>query len=133
MGADRDRVRVSDPLREDVAAALSRAAATALSCALCLIYLHILPASSLGLAALVGGIGTVILTLIGRSEDVVTAAITTAVVIVVAGLARHHAWQEPILRAADTALGIAVGLAGASIASKLSAARDAPRRAAHPK
>lgn len=118
--------------QQDAAVALSRAAATAFSCALCLIYLLILPASPLGLAALVG-IGTLILTLIGRPEDVVVAAITTAVVIVVAGMARHDAWQEPILRAADTAVGIAVGLAAASIASGLSVARDGFRQHIHPK
>jgi uncharacterized membrane protein YccC len=85
---------------------------------LCLIYLLILPVSTAGLAVLIG-IGTLILTLIRRSGYIVTAGITTAVVLVVAGLARHDAWQEPILRAADTAIGIAVGLAASLVVARL--------------
>lgn len=104
--------------QQDVGAALSRTAATAFSCALCVIYLLILPFSSVGLVVLIG-IGTLILTLTGRSGDIVTAGITTTVVMVVAALAPHDAWQEPILRAADTAAGVTVGLAAASIGSRV--------------
>ncbi|HEY2438094.1 MAG TPA: FUSC family protein [Solirubrobacteraceae bacterium] len=104
--------------QQNAAAAVSRTAATAFSCVLCLIYLLILPVSAVGLAVLIG-IGTLILTLIRRSADIVTAGITTAVVLVVAGLARHDAWQEPILRAADTAIGIAVGLAASLVVARL--------------
>lgn len=102
--------------QEDVAAALSRAAATGLSFALCLIYLLILPFSPVGLVVLIG-VGTLILTVIGRSGDTVTAGITTAVVMVVAGLTPHDAWQQPILRIIDTAVGVSVGLAAVSIGS----------------
>jgi uncharacterized membrane protein YccC len=72
----------------------------------------------LGLAALIG-MGTLALTVIGRSEDVVTAGITTAVVLVVAALSPHNAWEQPILRFADTAVGIVVGLAAAWTALRL--------------
>jgi uncharacterized membrane protein YccC len=81
---------------------------------LCLIYLLLLPSSPGGLVVLIG-IGTLTLTLLERSEDIVTAGITTALVMVVASLAPHDAWQQPILRAADTAVGLVVGLAAASI------------------
>jgi hypothetical protein len=46
-----------------------------------------------------------------RFEEIVTAAITPAVVIVVAVLSPHDALEQPILRAFDTAVGIAVGRA----------------------
>jgi uncharacterized membrane protein YccC len=54
---------------------------------------------------------TFTLTLIGRREDVVTAGITTAVVMVVAGQSQGQAWLQPILRLIDTVIGVAVGLA----------------------
>jgi uncharacterized membrane protein YccC len=59
--------------------------------------------------------------IVGRHEDVVTAGITTAVVMVVAALAPAHAWEEPILRLVDTAVGIAVGLAAARLTCKVTA------------
>ena len=110
--------------RKDVAAAVSRSVATLLSFALCLVYLLILPFEPLGMAVLIG-IGTLLLTLVGRSEDAVTAGITTAVVLVVAAISPHDAWQEPILRLADTAIGIAVGLGAALIGSRLTNLRRA--------
>jgi hypothetical protein len=36
---------------------------------------------------------------------------TTAVVIVVAAVSPRDAWQQPILRFADTVIGVAVGIA----------------------
>jgi hypothetical protein len=53
------------------------------------------------------------LALIGRPEDEITAGITTTVVIVVASLSPHDGWRQPILRLADTAIGVAVGLVAA--------------------
>jgi hypothetical protein len=105
-------------IHEDVAVAVSRSVATLVSFALCLAYLLILPPGPVGLAVLIG-IGTVLLTLIGRPEDIVTAGITTAVVIGVAAISPHDAWQEPILRLADTAIGIAVGITAALAGSRL--------------
>jgi uncharacterized membrane protein YgaE (UPF0421/DUF939 family) len=100
--------------RQSVLAALSRMAATLLSFVLCLAYLLIFPFSPWGMAALIG-IGAIILTLFGRSEDIITTGITTAVVMVVAAISPEHAWQQPVLRLVDTAIGIGVGIAAAWI------------------
>jgi uncharacterized membrane protein YccC len=48
-----------------------------------------------------------------RPGDAVTAAITTTVVMIVAGVSPHDAWHQPILRLADTLVGVAVGVAAA--------------------
>ena len=90
-------------------AAVSRTLATFLSFALCFLYFLIFPFNVFGMAAVIW-IGTVILGVIGRSEDIVTAAITTAVVFVVAGISKGPAWIQPILRLVDTSVGIIVGL-----------------------
>jgi uncharacterized membrane protein YccC len=104
--------------QKSMKAALSRMSATVLSFALCLIYLLILPFHPVGMAALIG-IGTVILILVDRAEDVITAGITTAVLMVMAGIAPQHAWTQPILRLVDTNIGIAVGIAAAWAGMKL--------------
>jgi uncharacterized membrane protein YccC len=101
-------------------AAVERAAATLLSFVLCLIYLLLFSFHSLGLALTIG-IGTIVLIMIGRDEEIVTAGITTAVVLVVAAISPHNAWEQPILRLADTAVGIAVGFAASSITTRLAA------------
>jgi hypothetical protein len=90
-------------------AAISRTLATFLSFALCFLYFLIFPFNAFGMAAVIW-IGAVILCLIGRSEDIVTTAITTAVVFVVAGISKGPAWIQPILRLVDTSVGIIVGL-----------------------
>jgi uncharacterized membrane protein YccC len=97
---------------KSVAAAVSRTGATLVSFALCLLYLAFLPFHLWGLAVLTGLSGLVA-SLIGRPEDSITAAITTAVVLIVAEVSPHDAWQQPILRLADTVIGVAVGLAAA--------------------
>jgi uncharacterized membrane protein YgaE (UPF0421/DUF939 family) len=99
-------------------AALSQFSATLLSFALCLVYLLIFPFHPMGMAALIG-IGTVVLILVGRSEDVITAGITTTIVMVNAGIAPQHAWTQPILRLVDTSIGLGVGIAAAWIGLKL--------------
>jgi hypothetical protein len=98
--------------RESHTAALTRISATLLSFGLCLVYLALAPFHVWGLAVLVGA-GAFFLSLVGRSGDVATYVITTAVVLVVAGLSPHDAWQEPILRLVDTAVGVAIGVAAA--------------------
>lgn len=103
---------------QSVSAALSRAAATSVSFILCLGYLLAFPFSSWGMAIMIA-IGTVILIVIGRPGDVMTAAITTAVVLVVAGISPAHAWTQPILRLVDTLIGIGVGVAAVWAAKKL--------------
>ena len=70
------------------------------------------PVPPLGLAILTGLSGLVA-SLIGRPEDAITAAITTTVVLIVAEVSPHDAWAQPILRLADTVIGVAVGLAAA--------------------
>jgi uncharacterized membrane protein YccC len=75
------------------------------------------------------GLGTFLLMAIGRDELVITAGITTAVAMVVAAVSPHDAWQQPILRAVDTAVGIAVGVAASSIALRLGHFRaDSPNQ-----
>ena len=103
---------------ESLNAALSRTAATLLSFALCFAYLLVFPFHPLGMAALIG-IGAVVMTLIERPDDIITTGITTAVVMVVAGISPHHAWLQPILRLIDTAVGIVIGIAASWISLKL--------------
>ena len=101
-----------DSYNKSLAAAVSRMAATLVSFALCLAYLAFLPFHPWGLALLVG-LSVLVTALIGRPEDEITAGITTTVVMVVASLSPHDAWRQPILRLADTAIGVAVGLVAA--------------------
>ena len=104
--------------KESLGAALSRTAATSLSFILCLGYLLLFPFSPWGMATLIG-IGSVILVMIDRPGDVITTSITTAVVMVVAGISPQHAWTQPILRLLDTLIGIAVGIAAVWIGKGL--------------
>jgi uncharacterized membrane protein YccC len=97
-----------DSFGKSVAAAVSRMAATSVSFVLCLIYLAFLPFHAWALAVLVGASALVVM-LLGRPGDAVTAGITTAVIMVVAAVTPQHAWQQPILRLADTVVGVAVG------------------------
>jgi hypothetical protein len=72
--------------------------------ALCLAYLWIFPFTSVGMAALIG-IGTLVMVLLGRRDDIVTTGITTAVVMVVAGMSPLAAWHQSLLRLIDTVVG----------------------------
>ena len=111
--------------RESINAAVTRGLATLLSFVLCLIYLLIFSFHPLGLAVLIA-LGTFVLMAVGRDELVITASITTAVVMVVAAVSPHDAWEQPILRGVDTAVGTAVGVAASWIALHLAQIR-APR------
>ena len=104
--------------RESVAGALSRTSATLVSFVLCLLYLSLFAFHAVGLALLVG-LGTFLLMAIGRDRDVGVAGITTAVVMLSAAMNPHAAWEQPILRLVDTALGIVVGLAASFISFRL--------------
>jgi uncharacterized membrane protein YccC len=97
-----------DSFGKSVTAAVSRMAATLVSFIFCLIYLAFLPFHAWALAVLVGASALAVM-LLGRPGDAVTAGITTAVIMVVATVSPQHAWEQPILRLADTILGIAVG------------------------
>jgi hypothetical protein len=92
--------------------------ATLVSIMLCLTWLLFLPFSVWGMAILIG-VGALIMTLIGHPDDVVLTGITTAVVMVVAGINPENAWAQPILRLADTVTGVAVGVAFAWIAMRI--------------
>ena len=92
-----------------LSAGLARLIATGVSFALCFLYLVLFPFQPVGLAALIG-IGTVVMILLGRREDIVTTGITTAVVMVVAAMSPQEAWQQPLLRVIDTLVGVAVGV-----------------------
>src|SRR5260370_420650 len=89
---------------------IARLIATCVSFALCLLYLLLFPFTPVGMAALIA-IGTVVIALLGRRDEIVTVGITTAVVMVVAAMSPVDAWQQPLLRLADTVVGVAVGVA----------------------
>src|SRR4030088_3546762 len=93
-----------------LSAGIARLIATCVSFALCLLYLLFFPFTPVGMAALIA-IGTLVMALLGRRDDIVTVGITTVVVMVVAAISPADAWQQPLLRLADTMVGIAVGVA----------------------
>ena len=66
-------------------AAVSRLLATSLSFVLCLAYLLVFPFSLVGMVALIG-IGAITMSLNNRPDEIITTAITTVVVMVVAAL-----------------------------------------------
>jgi uncharacterized membrane protein YccC len=98
--------------QQSLTAAVSRVAATFVSFAICLAYLVFLPFHAWALPVLIGASALATI-LIGRPEDAIIAAITTTVLLVVAALSPQHAWQQPILRFADTVIGVVVGIAAA--------------------
>jgi uncharacterized membrane protein YccC len=112
---------IPDGYRQSIAAATSRMSASLVSLVsflICLIYLLILPFHAWALAVLIGA-SALIVTLIGRPEDAITAAITTTVVMVVAAVSPQRARQQPILRFADTVVGVAVGIAAVWISQRV--------------
>jgi uncharacterized membrane protein YgaE (UPF0421/DUF939 family) len=102
-----------------------RLIATCISFALCQVYLLIFPFTPFGMASLLA-LGTLAMMALGRRPDIVTAGITTTVVMVVAAMNPETAWQQPMLRLADTIFGIATGVICKWIGSTLFAlaARD---------
>jgi uncharacterized membrane protein YccC len=101
-----------DTYQHSMSAAVSRIAATAVSLVLCLAYLAFLPFRTWALPVLIG-LSVLVVYLIGRPGDAATAAITTAVVLIASAVSPQHAWQQPILRLADTVVGVAIGVAAA--------------------
>ena len=93
-----------------LSAGIARLIATCVSFALCLLYLLLFPFTPVGMAALIA-LGTLVMGLLGRRDDIVTVGITTVVVMVVAAMSPADAWQQPVLRLADTLVGITVGVA----------------------
>jgi putative flippase GtrA len=118
--------------QQSMSAALSRLAATCMSFLLCMLYLLIFPFSPWGLAALIA-IGALLMSLLDRSEDIITTGITTVVVMVVAEISPQHAWKDPILRLVDTVVGIVVGVAAAWVGLRVARWRAANSIANHSK
>jgi uncharacterized membrane protein YccC len=107
-----------DTRARSLSAGLSRLVATFVSFALCLIYLALFPANALAMIVLIA-IGTLLMMVLGRRDDIALTAITTAVILIVAASVARNAWQQPLLRLIDTIVGIAVGVACKWIASFL--------------
>jgi uncharacterized membrane protein YgaE (UPF0421/DUF939 family) len=105
-----------DTREHSLSAGLSRLYATCVSFALCLVYLSLFPANPLGMAIVIA-IGTLLMTLANRRDEIGLLAITTAVVLIVAAENPQTAWQQPFLRLADTVAGVTVGIACKWIAS----------------
>ena len=105
-----------DTREHSLSAGLSRLFATCVSFALCLVYLLLFPANPLGMAIVIA-IGTLLMTLANRRDEIGLLAITTAVVLIVAAENPQTAWQQPFLRLADTIAGVTVGIACKWIAS----------------
>ena len=92
-----------------LSAGISRLVATCVSFFLCFIYLALFPVNAAGVGVVIG-IGTIVMMMLGRHDDIVTTGITTAVVLVVAAIDPRHALLQPPLRLLDTVLGIGVGM-----------------------
>jgi uncharacterized membrane protein YgaE (UPF0421/DUF939 family) len=93
-----------------LSAGFARLIATCVSFALCLLYLLLFRFTAVGMAVLIA-IGTMVMALLGRRDDIVTVGITTVVVMVVAAMSPSDAWRQPLLRLVDTMVGIGVGVA----------------------
>lgn len=106
-----------DARQASLSAGLSRLIATFISFALCLVYLAIAKPAPLGMALLVA-LGTFVLVLINRREEIITTAITTIVVMVVAILDPTDALKQPLLRMVDTVVGVAVGVGVGAVCNR---------------
>ena len=115
-----------DTHTNSMSAGLARLIATCVSFALCLLYLLLFPFQPVGMAALIG-VGTLVMMVLGRREDIVTTGITTTVVMVVAAMSPQDAWQQPLLRLVDTVVGVAVGIGCMQITSFLFARKKAEK------
>jgi uncharacterized membrane protein YccC len=105
-----------DSRQHSLSAGAGRLIATGVSFALCLPYLWLFPPNLSGMAILLA-LGTLVIMLLERREDIITTAVTTIVVMVVALKNPVDAWQQPLLRLLDTAVGVAIGVAGKWMAS----------------
>ena len=94
---------------EALAAGASRLAATCVSFALCFAYLWFFRPIPAGMAIVLAA-GTLVMFLLNRPGEIITTAITTIVVMAVAILSPADAWIQPLLRLADTVVGIVVGV-----------------------
>ena len=99
-----------DSRAHSLSAGLARLTTTFASFALCLVYLSLLPATVVGMAALIA-IGVLLMLLVGRPDETGLTAITIAVIMIVATEHPQDPWMQPILRLVDTVVGITVGVA----------------------
>ncbi|WP_428117549.1 FUSC family protein [Bradyrhizobium sp.] len=99
-----------DSRAHSLSAGIARLIATFASFALCLIYLWLLPATIIGMAALIA-IGVLLMMLIGQRDETGLTAITIAVIMIVAAGNPQNPELQPILRLVDTVVGITVGVA----------------------
>ena len=74
------------------------------------------PATTIGMGALIA-IGVLLMILIGHSDETGLTAITIAIIMIIAASNPQDAWLQPLLRLADTLVGIAVGVACKWVAS----------------
>jgi uncharacterized membrane protein YccC len=105
-----------DSRQHSLSAGAGRLIATCVSFALCLPYLWLIPPNVAGMAILLA-VGTLVMVLLDRREDIITTAVTTIVIMVVALKSPIEAWEQPLLRLFDTVVGVAIGVAGKWIAS----------------
>src|SRR5215467_12873391 len=105
-----------DTRTHSLSAGMSRLIATFAGFALCLIYLSLLPATTIGMGALITA-GVLLMIISGRPDETGLTAITIAVIMIVAANNPQDAWLQPLLRLADTLVGISVGVACKWIAS----------------
>jgi len=99
-----------DTRANSLSAGITRLTTTFASCALCLIYLWLLPPSIIGMAALIM-IGVLTMIFIGRPGETNLTAITIAVIMIVAASDPQQARLQPLLRLVDTVFGVALGVA----------------------
>jgi len=111
---------------ESITAAKTRIAATALSFALCFVYLLFLPSHPWSMAMLIG-VSTLLLIALGQPGDVGVAAITIGAVMIIAMLGTHDRWKQPLIGAINTAVGITIGFA-ASWFANVKLAKDLRRK-----
>ena len=109
-----------DTTNAALSASLGRLIATAVSCLTCLALLVLVRPTALGMA-LILIVGTLLLIAMNLRDTIITMAITTIVVMVVAILTPEDGRIQPLLRFIDTVVGIAVGVACRWIASLLQA------------
>jgi len=105
-----------DSRQHSLSAGAGRLVATCVSFALCLPYLWLFPANVAGMAILLA-VGTLVMILLDRREDIIATAVTTIVVMVVALQRPEDAWEQPLLRLFDTLVGVVIGVGGKWIAS----------------
>jgi len=99
-----------DSRQHSFAAGVGRLIGTSVSFAFCLPYLWFMRPNVAGMGILLA-VGTLVMVLLERREDILTMAITTIVVMVVAVANPAEAWKQPLLRLFDTVVGIVIGVA----------------------